>query len=265
MTNHYARARRNRGSFYEGLLADQSTHLDGITLDDLREYGEDLAASGQRHALIVTDNPPPTRAYALITAAGPGIVVGRAHVLDGQPDAVARALFSQTLVQARLMAASEELQILIDPETTTEHTRERIERLGGEYGIEMSQGWEPEAGTDAGDAADGPETDDQGSEGEEPTPEQSDAADELLGEGQGAPEPVEITETEREAYAAAGIEVNEETGELTEEGSDEADEAEDVEIPDEPTEENAAVCEECGKTFGSAQALGAHSRAHKTE
>lgn len=232
MTNHYARARRSRGSYYDALLVDQSRTVEGLTLDDLRDFDALVSASNAGHALVVADNPAPARGYALIFPLSETVVAARVHVIEDQPVEVYRALFSQTLVQARQLTGDDLNGIILDADAAASHVRDAVERMGAAYGLypaEPGTLLEPDAAIEAaevtpeGATSDHPEgdTDREDAEGNEESAE---------------------TEATEEAEPAAPTE--------------EAEEAE-AEQPEEFT------CPECGKPFSSQQGLRAHSRAHK--
>lgn len=146
MVNHYARPRGNRGAWLDALLTNQAEQT-GAELDDLREFVQTI--SEVKHSLIAVDNPAPARGYAavlpiLVSQSGqeqPNGAVARIHVLPNQSDDVYRALFSQIIVQTRVMRSSIGapfgVTIIVDATTAADYVVEAVERLGAQYGLSM--------------------------------------------------------------------------------------------------------------------------------
>lgn len=230
MTTYFARRTRNRGASYEALLVEQSRKA-GVKLDDLREYDEAAQAGNADSVLVVADQPAPARGYALLVPVrgqgGGETVFVRMHVLENQADEVYQALFSAVAVQARVLLGDEPVRMELDAEALADYVAERVEALGEPYGVRLGKS--------------------TGYLSEKLAEQLSATGGVVVG---GAAEPVEASvEQEQEPSEEAAAE-------------EQAGEDEDAE-PEELEESGEVRCGKCGKTFKSAQGLGAHSRAHK--
>lgn len=152
MTTYQARARRNRDAWYDALLTDQSISVEGITLDDLRDFDAELQASGGTQALVAVDQPFPARGYALLFRVSPVLVAARIHMLADQPDEAYAALFSQVYVQADRITGQTLNAILVDSTAAAPHVIDAVARLGDQYLLAMHDvlEGEPVTGDDTG-------------------------------------------------------------------------------------------------------------------
>lgn len=223
MTNYFAHPRSNRGNWLEKLLQDQSE-----ASQTPREELNDVvtAAAGHPHALLAVDRPSPARGYALLLPHSAAEVLARVHVLEGQPDAVYQALFSAMIVQARNSRAmglnTSAAKVTVDQTALAPHVRTAVERFGERYGVFL-------ASSDSEPAESRPEPQ---AEVEEPQAELDD------------PQTVEVAEDE-----------------AAEQDAPSSEEDDDSSAPEQAVEEGYE-CFDCGSTFKSPQALGAHSRVH---
>lgn len=251
MTQYHARARRSRNGYFDALLVDQSTQVEDLTLDTLRDFDAALLTSGIEHRLVVLDNPAPARGYAVLFRVGEtSKVIARAHMLAQHPEEAYRALFSQAYVQAKQMIPEgESLELLLDEGVATSEMADAVNSFGAEYGFSV----ETEADNETADGA----TDEHPEGSAEPGEDaQSEELPPPPAEEQGepsTPDPETVEEVEVEETETVEVETAD------------ADADADDELPplEEVTEEEPFVCEECGKGFTSAQGLGAHSRSHK--
>lgn len=245
MATHHARARRNRGTWLQALLANQAETA-GVDLDDLVDFIE--TTKEVKHTLIAVDNPAPARGYALVlptfqTPEGlelPGTVMARVHVIPSQPAEVYRALFSQIVVQARRMRAELglpfEMRIVVDSSTAAPHVVEAVELHGEPYAVSM--------GRSAGK--------------EKPRSTKTLGAGEPdVVEGEGA--------AETEVEVDLDVTLDEGTSTEIAEAVVEVEDSEPAPTEDEAEDEGAFECFECGRTFKTPQALGSHSRSHQVE
>lgn len=136
--NYYANARDRRDDSFQALLTDQARTSDELT--ELQEFDEHLrAAFPERHRLVLLDRPAPVRGYALIFPLSREEAGARIHVLDDTPAEAARALFSQTIVQARQLFPDALPLVLVDSAVTSDYTATAIREHGEPFGLRLSQ------------------------------------------------------------------------------------------------------------------------------
>lgn len=289
MPTFHARARRNRGAWIEPLLVDQSRKAPDATLDDLVDFIDVLGTS--THGLVALDNPAPARGYGAVLPGSSDPVdadraLARIHVLEGHGEDAYRALFSQLLVQARLVREREGLTpaapIVVDATALAPYVFDAVAAWGGDYGVVLPAGAErpiePEPPVDpaepveeavdeqpsgpentTGAAADAPETAERGEEGTDTAEKESEAARAAQGD---------LSDPEvREFFEERGVEAAHEPEPTT-------ISAEPIEITradavaaeeDEPEEASPFTCLDCGRGFKTSGALGSHSRTHAVE
>lgn len=134
MSNHYARARRNRGPWLDALLAHQASDTD-VPVSELRDL---VNVSANASILLALDSPAPARGYALLLPIPPehalALVptrgyIARVYMLENTSEEAARALFSSMYIHGG--------RTLVERAGLSQATQALVEAYGAEYGVEL--------------------------------------------------------------------------------------------------------------------------------
>ena len=111
-------------------LVEQQAEESGGSFETLWKRVQKQVRRGVVPLAVVS--PRPVRGYALLVGAIKFEAGALVHVLDGQPDAQYRALFSRLGEEARLAGCK---TVVVDVEDTAGYVQEKISELGEEFGI----------------------------------------------------------------------------------------------------------------------------------
>lgn len=120
-----AQIKTTYGEWLQALLVDQAERA-GAALVEVAEPVWKAVADGYFPAAVMS--PRPVRGYGIVTKDGTTYV----HVLEDQPDAAYKALFSTMIGNARQRGLRD---LKVVPEVTAGYVGEKIEALGKPYGV----------------------------------------------------------------------------------------------------------------------------------
>lgn len=137
MTNYFARPRRQLGRAFKTLTEDHARKI-GTEVESLQEIDDMIQEAGARQVVILQDRPSPAMGYAQVFQIADDTVGVRLHLLDGAPVQAARALFSQVLVQSRVMTGIDDPVIVIDGDQLSAASEKLIAEQGGDYSLSIT-------------------------------------------------------------------------------------------------------------------------------